>query len=337
MTTTPNLQKEREMNAFERVFLNEMFVFVLILLNATLIFVQAYKLSPEVEHWLTLADDIMSVTFLLEAVVKARYLGVREYWSSNWNRFDIFLVLASLPSILLRVLPAGTLPNTSVLLVLRVFRVFKFFRFIKFFPQVEHIFKSAQKAVGASFMVLAGFFVFIFIMSILFCYMFREIAPLTFGNPILSYYNTFQVFTIEGWQSIPAQIDIEALKYYPANPADPTSVAGLGALSTALMRIMFIATFIIGGVFGLSIVNSIFVDAMVSNSNEGAEEDVEKIRAELNVLNAKLDQIIAATHAKQVDRNELIAQAEAEIEAEHAARIAAEEAEKERQRREYGK
>ena len=336
MTTTPNLQTHREMNAFERVFLNEMFVFVLILLNATLIFVQAYKLSPEVEHWLTLADDIMSITFLLEAVVKARYLGMREYWSSTWNRFDIFLVLASLPSILLRVLPVGTLPNTSVLLVLRVFRVFKFFRFIKFFPQVEHIFKSAQKAVGASFMVLAGFFVFIFIMSILFCYMFRDIAPLTFGNPILSYYNTFQVFTIEGWQSIPAQIDIEALKYYPADPNVEGS-GGLSPLATALMRVMFIATFIIGGVFGLSIVNSIFVDAMVSNSNEGAEEDVEKIRAELNVLNAKLDQIIAATHAKQVDRNELIAQAEAEIQAEHAARIAAEEAEKERQRREYGK
>jgi voltage-gated sodium channel len=164
-------------------------------------------------------------------------------------------------------------------------------------------------------------------MSILFCYLLRDYSPVSFGDPLISYYSTFQVFTIEGWNAIPAAIDAESV-------ANGTP---LSATATFFMRIMFIFTFIIGGVFGLSIVNSLFVDAMVSNSNEEAEEDVERIRAELNVLNAKLDRIIAATNAQQVDAAQLRADAQAQMDAEHAAREAAEEAEKERQRREYGK
>ncbi len=325
-TITP--EQEVISNPIKRIFLSEGFVFTLILLNAILIFVQGYKLEayPEAKHYLELADDAMSLIFLIEAVVKLNHLGFKEYWTSNWNRFDLFLVLISLPSIVFRMIPGMSL-NLGILLILRVFRVFKFFRFIKFFPQVEHIFKSAQRAVKASFMVLAGFFVLVFIMSILFCYLLRDYSPVSFGDPLISYYSTFQVFTIEGWNAIPAAIDAESV-------ANNTP---LSATATFFMRIMFIFTFIIGGVFGLSIVNSLFVDAMVSNSNEEAEEDVERIRAELNVLNAKLDRIIAATNAQQVDAAQLRADAQAQMDAEHAAREAAEEAEKERQRREYGK
>ena len=313
-------------NPIKRLFLSEAFVFTLILLNAILIFVQGYKIQGDWKNYLEIADDVMSIIFLIEAMVKLNQLGFKEYWGSNWNRFDLFLVLISLPSIVFRMIPGMSL-NLNILLILRVFRVFKFFRFIKFFPQVEHIFKSAQRAVKASFMVLAGFFVLVFIMSILFCYLLRDYSPVSFGNPLIAYYSTFQVFTIEGWNAIPAAIDLESI----ANntPLSPTA--------TFFMRIMFIITFIVGGVFGLSIVNSLFVDAMVSNSNENAEEDVEKIRTELNVLNAKLDRIIAATNAQQVDETKLRADAHAQIEAEDAAKEAAEAAEKERQRREYGK
>ncbi len=284
------------MNPIKNLFLDERFVFLLISLNAILIFAQGFP-NTGYEEPLSIADDIISVMFMVELIIKGTHYGWKEYVRSGWNKFDIFLVLVSIPSLVFRFIGGETV-NLSILLVLRVFRVFKFFRFIKFFPQVEHIFRSARQAVGASFMVLAGFFVFIFIASLLCCYFYRDIAPSTFGNPIIAYYSTFQVFTIEGWNAIPAEIDKEALITMP-------ETGGMSSVATFFTRILFITLFIIGGVFGLSIVNSIFVDAMVSNSQEDTEEEVEKIeeevgkvREDLAALNAKLDRLLAAAEAK---------------------------------------
>lgn len=307
------------MNPIKRIFLNEFFVLILISINAILIFAQGFPSTPY-DYALSLADDIISILFLLEVIIKCSHFGVREYFKSGWNKFDVILVLISLPSILLRFLPAGTeIVNLSMLLVLRVFRVFKFFRFIKFFPKVEQIFLSARQAVGASGMVLSGFFVFIFIMSLLCCYLFRDIAPSTFGNPITAYYSTFQVFTVEGWNAIPAEIEkevvvlrakadakVDSLKAVSAPEADikaaiekANSIA-ISSNTVFFMRILFITLFIIGGVFGLSIVNSIFVDAMVSNSNDDMEQDINKLQKEFEQLNAKIDKlgIILAKKAK---------------------------------------
>ena len=49
-------------------------------------------------------------------------------------------------------------------------------------------------------------YVFIFIMSILSCYFYQHIAPEHFGDPIISYYSMFKVFTIEGWNNIPDEM-----------------------------------------------------------------------------------------------------------------------------------
>ena len=100
--------------------------------------------------------------------------------------------------------------DVGFLLVFRVFRVFKFFRFVQFFPQVEHIFRSVQEALKASFMVLVAFFVFVFIMSIVSCFFYQDIAPELFGDPVVAFYTTFQVFTIEGWNAVPDAIFIDA-------------------------------------------------------------------------------------------------------------------------------
>ncbi len=269
------------MNPIRKLFLDDRFVLVLIVVNAILIFIQAYP-DTGYEKGLSLADDFISLLFLAELINKVSFYGIREYLKSTWNKFDVVLVLISLPSILINVLPEGSIPiNLSTLLVLRVFRVFKFFRLIKFFPKVEQIFRSAQQAVASSGVVLLGFFVFIFIASLLTCYMFRDIAPDYFGNPFTSYYSMFQVFTIEGWMEIPNGIVASA-----ENSGDP-----LSDVAVFFVRVLFIAFFIIGGIFGLSIVNALFVDTMINNTNAEMEEDIDHLQQNFEMLNVKLAEL----------------------------------------------
>ena len=270
------------MNTLKKLFLNEKFILSIIIFNAILIFIQAF---PNVwyEDELFFIDNCISILFLIELIVKSRHLGFKEYVKSFWNKCDIVLVILSLPAILIDILPDDTsLGALSTLLILRVFRVFKFFRLMKFFPKVEQIFLSAAQAMKASGVVLAGFFVFIFMASIICCFVFRDIAPMGFGDPLKSFYSIFQVFTVEGWGDIPKRIILEA----------ETHNYIMSEVEVFFLRFVFMGFLLIGGVFGLSIVNSLFAEAMVNNgSNEELEDDIEVLEKEVVSLKSKIDKL----------------------------------------------
>jgi len=268
------------MNPFKKIFLNDKIILALISINAVIIFLQGFSaqtIGIEVHHILMLMDDIISVCFLVEIFIKGRHFGVQEYLKSTWNKLDVVLVLLSLPPLLVRIFVDYETANIGFLLVFRVFRVFKFFRFIQFFPQVEHIFNSIREAMRASFMVLIGFFLFVFIMSILSCYMYQNIAPEYFGDPVISYYSMFKVFTIEGWNTIPEMIN---------------ATGKVNIYQAFFTKLYFILILVFGGVIGLSIVNSIFVDAMVSDNNEELEKEVGSLKEDVDRLNDKVDRIL---------------------------------------------
>jgi voltage-gated sodium channel len=279
------------MNPVRKLFLDDRFVLGLIMINAILIFIQAF---PEYSNNRTLLimDNTISVLFLFELINKSAYLGVREYLKSNWNKFDVVLVLISLPSLLVDFLPEGSMAGgLSTLLVLRVFRVFKFFRVLKFFPKVEQIFKAAGAAVQSSGVVLAGFFVYIFIVSLLCCYLFRDIAVDAFGNPFSAYYSTFQVFTIEGWYDIPKAIVEQA----------EASGNALSTTQVFFLRLFYMTLLIIGGIFGLSIVNALFVDTMLSGTNEEMEDNLATLGSEFHAINVKIDNMLAIAESPDFD------------------------------------
>lgn len=272
MTKKKNLNEVnlREIkNPFKRFFLNDRNILALITLNALVIFMQGFKFrfTPLTIRIFEIMDDVISVIFMLEVLFKSMHFGFRNYIKLAWNKFDFALIFLSIPSIFVHVFSVGE--DVGFILVFRVFRVFKFFRFIKFFPQVEHIFRSVQEALKASFMVLVGFFVFIFIMSIVSCFFYQDIAPELFADPIVAFYTTFQVFTIEGWNAIP-----DAIFVNKATPPPEWMIF--------LTRVYFIILLIFGGIFGLSIVNSIFVDAMVSDNNDALEMRIDELNQKLN-------------------------------------------------------
>lgn len=269
-------------SAFKNIFLNDRIILMFISINAIVIFFQGFKMDAY-EQVLSYIDDILTVFFIVEMIVKASHYGWKEYLRSGWNKFDVILIILSIPSLAVHLIPhVEQYVNVSYLLVFRVFRVFKFFRFVQFFPEVEHIFRSAQKALSASFMVLVGFFVVIFIMAILSTFFFQDAAPKLFGNPLTSYYTTFQVFTVEGWNAIPDALTAEA--------ADNNKA--FATWQIFFLRTYFIMLFIIGGIFGLSIVNSIFVDAMISDHDE-TEAQFEVVEKKLGDMTEKMDKILA--------------------------------------------
>lgn len=54
-------------------------------------------------------------------------------------------------------------------------------------------------------------------------------------------------------------------------------------------KLYFILILLTGGIFGLSLVNSIFVDAMVSDNNEDLEKKVDELSKEISRLRQNLE------------------------------------------------
>ncbi len=255
-----------------RIFLNNRFILALIFINALLIFIDGFNLGSEpLKQTVRFVDHFITGLFLLEMIVKIKSWGWKVYISSNWDRLDFTLILLSVPSLIVYMFQIDGL-HLEFLLVLRVLRIFKSFRFIKFVPGINDLLEGIQRALKTSFVVLAGFFVYLFIVSVLSYYLFKEVSPHTFSDPLTSFYSTFKVFTMEGWYEIPERI-----------------ATRLSFELGFLTKLYFIFILISGGIFGLSLVNSIFVDAMVSDNNDELEAKVDELNDQMAVLIKKLE------------------------------------------------
>ncbi|MDF1546199.1 MAG: ion transporter [Bacteroidales bacterium] len=254
-------------NPLVKLFLNDRFILFLILLNSIAIFSEGFKEFGTVAlFYINLIDSIITIFFLIEATIKINFYGWKNYISSNWNKLDFILVAISFPSIIL-LIAQSHFQGLSFLLIFRVFRTFKFFRLFKFIPGIDTLIKGVQRALKASIFVLFGFFILNFIISVLSSYLFKEISPEYFGNPFRAMYSTFKIFTVEGWYEIPDKI-----------VRDSTHI------SAFLIKLYFVIILILGGILGLSLVNSIFVDSMVMDNTDDLEKKVDSLNAKVDML-----------------------------------------------------
>ena len=268
------VKNKEKLNLFTKLFLNDKFILIIIVLNSITIFSEGFsEFGNNLLYWIALIDSFVTILFLVEAFVKIKYFGWKKYIESNWNKLDFILVILSLPSIFLLIIHSNH-QGLSFLLIFRISRVFKFFRFFKFIPGIEELVKGLQRAMKASVFVLFGLFVFNFIIAVLSSYLFKDISPDYFGNPLKSLYSIFKIFTIEGWYEIPDELSQNA-----------------DSLSAFLIKSYFVIILIIGGIIGLSLVNSIFVDSMVMDNTNELERKVDE-------LNKKIDSLIKVTNKK---------------------------------------
>jgi voltage-gated sodium channel len=157
--------------------------------------------------------------------------------------------------------------NISFLLIFRVLRLFKTFRFLKFVPGIEQLLQGIQRALKSSVIVLFGLFIYIFIIGIFSFYLFNSKSPEFFSNPLTSFYSIFRIFTIEGWFEIPDSI-----------------TKNLSPVESFFTYCYFIFILLTGGIFGLSLVNSIFVDAMVTDNTDSIENKISEIDKKIEIL-----------------------------------------------------
>jgi len=263
----------KDKKVINELFLNDRFILILILINSISLFAEGFKeLSSTWLFYIALVDILITILFATEAIVKIRHFSWKKYIASSWNMLDFVLVLLSLPSIFL-LLMHGDMEGLSFLLIFRVTRVFKFFRFFRFIPGINQLIVGVQRALKASVFVLFGFFVFNFIIAILSCYMFKDLSPEYFGNPLKSMYSTFRIFTVEGWYDIPEKI-----------------VEKSSEMISVFIKLYFVIILIVGGILGLSLVNSIFVDSMVMDNNDELEKKVDLLNEKIEILLKKFEE-----------------------------------------------
>jgi voltage-gated sodium channel len=263
------------MRFLKQLLLNDFVILAFIVLNALAIFFSGYPLEANVRHAVEWIDAICTIVFLAEAAVKLNTLGRKNYFESGWNTFDFLLVAISTPQLILWFTGAAV-DSLGFVLVFRLFRIFRIFRLIKFIPDVHKIINGAKRAIKASSLILVVFLIFNFIIGIVSFNLFSNLAPEHFANPHLSIYSIFKIFTVEGWYEIP-----------------DTIAAGSDPWVGMAVRFYFINLLFIGGIFGLSLINSIFVDNMVADNND-------EVEARITQLEKKIDRITELLEKKQV-------------------------------------
>jgi voltage-gated sodium channel len=263
----------------KKLLLNDKFILVFILLNAVVLFLLGFDSFPsDVVDFLILIDISITVLFALEIIVKLKYIPFQTLKKSGWFKFDFILVTVSLASVLMHILPFETL-DLSFLLVFRLSRVFKMFRFLKFIPNIDELIKGIQRAVKSSILVLFALIIYNFILGVFSSYLFKGLSPTYFGDPLRSIYSIFKIFTVEGWYEIPESVS--------SNSSEAI---------TFLVIMFFILILISGGILGLSLVNSIFVDAMMADNNDALETKIDELSIKIEQLTNQIDKLTSNNH-----------------------------------------
>ena len=104
-------------------------------------------------------------------------------------------------------------------------------------------------------------------MGVLSSFIFKDVAPSFFSNPIESFYTIFKIFTLEGWYEIPEEITKNTSKSI-----------------SFFINAYFIFLLVTGGIFGLSLVNSIFVDAMLTDNTDDISRKIDRLDKKIEDL-----------------------------------------------------
>lgn len=234
----------------------------LVIINTSIMYIGGFYNESYI---FVVLDSIFTLLFLVEAIVKIKTYGWKAYWSDGWNKFDFILVLCAMPSLLNLVADTGL--STNILLSFRTFRAFKSFRLFQFIPNIEYLIRGVKLACKASFVVVIAFLILLLVFSILTSTIFGSIAPEYFGDPATATYSIFRLFTIEGWYEMPDAIA-------------RNSQEGMSTFAKVYFSILLFA----GGIIGMSLVNSIFVDAMAQDNNDEVMDKLKEIEKKIDEM-----------------------------------------------------
>lgn len=261
----------------KRFFLNEKIIIFVILLNSILIFIEGFSQMEIYSSFFNNLNFLFLFIYVLELFFKVREVGFKNYIKSGLNRLDFILVLISLPEVftLISNVSVTDLSFLFTLRTIRLVRIIRLFRVVAIFENSKHLFRGVQRALKSSYLIIFIFVIINFIFALLSHNLFQNVTPEHFGDPLKSFYSIFKIFTIEGWYEIPDMVT--------ENITSPLKIWAV--------RIYFIFVLFIGGIFGLSIINSVFVEGVINNEKEEDDENnkLDEIISRLNSIEKKIN------------------------------------------------
>ena len=244
---------------FSQPLYNERFMLSVVTLNIIIIFLQECGIENVA---MSIVDIVCTILFLWEMIEKQRRYGFRGYWRDGWNILDGSVTLLSLPALLVYFLPATG--SMKIFITLRALRVFKSFRAARHFPNIKEIWKGFRLAMRQSAGFLLGYLIIIIVIAMFNSALFRETAPQYFDTPLDAVYAVFQLFTVEGWYDIPNAV-----------------ASNMAPFWVHVVRIYFCILLIGGGIIGMSLINSIFVDALAADNNDDVKAKLDSLEQQM--------------------------------------------------------
>jgi voltage-gated sodium channel len=237
---------------------------------------------PAFEHnfLVNAIDRLITSLFVIEVIAKLSRYGFSGYFSDGWNRFDFSLTAVGVPSLLQGIVPV---PDMSFWLVLRLLRLTRLIKLIKFIPHIDQLLRGVLRAIRASILVLGTLAFVNYILAMLTCHFLGNVSPGLFGDPFKSMYTMFQVFTIEGWNEIPAQVVSDIEEASDGNGFVPLY------FTSAVVQVFFATVLLFVGIMGLSLANAIFVDEMTMDNNDSIEVKIDALQRSVTRILGAID------------------------------------------------
>lgn len=157
----------------------EVFIIVCILIN-TLQMAVAYDGAPKgYKSTLETVNFVFTVIFILEAGVKLIGLNLKGYFHSRWNRFDFFVVAASVMDLVFTYVLGSSVPllrlGPQLIRVVRVLRVSRLVRLLKVLKGIQELMTVLAHSVTAILNVLLLVLLIFFIYAILGVFILHEL------------------------------------------------------------------------------------------------------------------------------------------------------------------
>lgn len=244
------------------------------------------------EKHLIFMDAFFTFLFVVELGIRLYEEGLGYFLKSGterfykrridfWNLLDSGIILFSMTSFFMLNDAHSTATGLSAIILFRAVRVLKLLRIVKKYQKdMAHLYDGAVNAMAKSLPVFALFIIFLTLLGFLLSFISSQldVGKEFFADPITSILSLFRLFTYDGWSKIPTDIAGECRGF------------GFWWLDGAI-RLGFCALVGIGGIVGVALLNSVFVDGMLGRdrSDDERRQKLQELSEKLDLLSTKLD------------------------------------------------